>query len=65
MKYDKSLKTKKDKEMWKLLQGGVFSDIHCKCMELKKQGYTKLEIVRKYGPTYETCNNILISKGII
>ena len=65
MKYDKSLKTKEDKELWNFLQGGVFSDTRCECMELKKQGYTKKEIVDKFRPVYENCNAILKSKGII
>ena len=65
MKYDKSLRNKEDKKLWEFLQGGVFSDTRCECIELRKQGYTKKEIVDKFRPTYETCNAILISKGII
>jgi len=65
MKYDKSLRSKKDKELWDFLQGGVFSDNRDECIKLRKQGYTKKEIVDKFRPIYETCNTILTSKGII
>ena len=65
MKYDKSLKSKQDKELWNFLQGGVFSDTRDECIKLRRQGYTKKEIVDNFKPIYETCNAILISKGII
>ena len=65
MKYDKSLKSKEDKELWNFMQGGVFSDSRDECIELRKQGYTKKEIVDRFKPIYKACNDILISKGII
>jgi len=65
MVYDKSLKTEDDKELWKFLQGGVFSDIRDHCNDLRKEGYTKKEIVDYYRPVYHSCNNLLASKGII
>jgi len=65
MKYDKSLKSKEDKDLWEFMQGGVFSDARDKCMELKKQGLTKKEIVNEFRPMYEYCKDILIKKGLI
>jgi len=57
MKCDKSLKSKDDKELWNFLQGGVFSDIKDKCIELRKQGYLKKEIVDGFRPMYERIKN--------
>jgi len=59
MKYDKSLKSKEDKELWNFLQGGVFSDSRDKCIELRKQDHTKKEIVDMFRPIYKQCNDIL------
>ena len=65
MKYDKSLKCKNDKELWNFLQGGVYADTRDKCMELKKQGYSKKDIVDMFRPMYEYCKNALDSiKGV-
>lgn len=65
MKYDKSLKNKNDKELWEFLQGGIFSDIRDKCVELRKREYSKKEIVDMFRPMYEYFKNALILKGII
>ena len=65
MKYDKSLKTKEDKELWNFLQGGVFSDNRDECIELRKQGYSKKEIVDYFRPIYKTCHDMLVSRGMI
>uniref|UniRef100_A0A6H1ZUS8 Uncharacterized protein n=1 Tax=viral metagenome TaxID=1070528 RepID=A0A6H1ZUS8_9ZZZZ len=62
MKYDKSLESKEDKELWNFLQGGVFSDNRDKCIELRKQSYTKKEIVDMFRPIYERCNDMLNDK---
>ena len=52
-KYDKTLKTDNDKELWNFLQGGLFADNRDRCRELRKEGYTKKEIVDMIRPIYE------------
>jgi len=51
-KYDKTLKTEQDKELWNFLQGGIFSDNRDKCKYLRKQGYSKKQIVDSFRPIY-------------
>jgi len=58
MNYDKTLKTQKDKDLWDFLQGGVFSDNRDRCIELRKQGFTKKEIVDSYSPIYNKMNKL-------